>query len=326
MSSYLLSGSFAYDTILLHEGELQHRILPESLSKLNVAFGIDHVENEFGGTGGNIGYNSALLGDQPLLIGTLGKRDCEDYLNHLSKSGLDSTSLTLIEGQYCAHAWLLTDKKNNQITSFSGGSMKHMPVVPQTTPDIWHLSPENPITMAKLALQAQNSGKEYFFDPGQVLPYFLQGAAEKVNPLTNIVKNSKGLFVNEYEAELLVKHIGMPLEELAVINSVFIVRTLGGAGLDLITGEGLTHVPVAKTDRITDPTGCGDAFRAGFLYAYTRNMPLEYCAQLGATMGAFAIETSGGQNHNPTKEQINQRLFESFGVILQQKAKSSLRV
>jgi adenosine kinase len=208
MQPYLLSGSFAYDTILLHEGELQHSILPESLSRLNVSFGIDDVQNQFGGTGGNIGYNAALLGQRPLLIGTLGSKDSDSYLRHLSKSGSDGSSLTIIENALCAHAWILTDKKNNQITSFSGGSMKHMPSVPEDTPEIWHLSPENPMTMAALAVEAIKNNKKYFFDPGQVLPYFLQGASKSILSLEEIIKNATGLFVNEYENELLCNYLG----------------------------------------------------------------------------------------------------------------------
>lgn len=327
MKHYLLSGSFAYDTILLHEGHLEAAILPESISRLNVCFGIDHVENEFGGTAGNIGYNASLLKQQPLLVGSLGEKDSSEYIEKLDKSGLDSSTLTLVEKQYCAHAWILTDKNNNQITSFSSGAMKYRPTLPSETPEIWHLAPENPLTMAKLIVEGKKQNKQIFFDPGQMLPTFLEGITNSVLPLDDILKSINAIFVNEYEAELLSSYFKKPLEQLVQENDLFIIRTLGKDGVDIITKNNIEHVGVAKTTNIVDPTGCGDAFRAGFLYGYTQNAPLTYCAQVGATMGSFAIEHSGGQNHTVTFEEINMRLNDSFGVTLlsEHKAKNPLK-
>lgn len=327
MKHYLLSGSFAYDTILLHEGHLEAAILPESISRLNVSFGIDHVENEFGGTAGNIGYNASLLKQNPLLVGSLGQRDSAEYLIQLNKQGLDTSTLTFVEKQYCAHAWILTDKNNNQITSFSSGAMKYTPVVPEETPEIWHLAPENPLTMAALVLEGKKQNKQVFFDPGQMLPRFLEGNTNSVLSLEDILKSVSAVFVNEYEAELLSSYFKQPLDKLVQENDLFIIRTLGKDGVDIITKNGIQHVDVAKTSKIVDPTGCGDAFRAGFLYGYTQNAPLTYCAQVGATMGSFAIENSGGQNHVIAIEEINTRLHESFGVTLLSapKAKNPLK-
>lgn len=338
---YLLSGSFAYDTILKHDGYLETSILPESVARLNVSFGIDNVEDEYGGTGGNIAYNASLLDQTPLLVGSLGSKDSKDYLKKLASYGLSGDSLTIVEGVSCPHAWILTDKNNNQITSFSSGSMKYTPKLPTLTPDIWHLAPENPLTMAKLIVEAKSRNqpshalydaaitkKEFFFDPGQMLPYFLEGMTNSVLPLDDILKNVKALFLNEYEAELLTKHYKTDLPSLVNKYDFFVVNTLGKDGVIIYTKDDKKHIGVAKTNKIVDPTGCGDAFRAGFLYGYTKNMPLEYCAQVGSTMGSFAIEYSGGQNHKPTGEDINNRLYESFGVTLNEalKAKNPLRI
>lgn len=325
MTKYLLSGSFAYDTILLHEGELQQVILPESISRLNVSFGIDRVENEFGGTGGNIAYNASLLGQSPVIVGSLGGKDCETYLEKLASHKLESHTMTIIENEYCAHAWILTDKNNNQITSFNVGSMKHFPKLPLAYPEIWHLAPENPLTMAKLAMEGQKHNKKVFFDPGQMLPYFLNGASEKINSLENILIYATGLFVNEYEAELLSKHLKIDLQDLVKENNHFIIRTLGKNGVDLITAKGIEHIGVAHTDQVTDPTGCGDAFRAGFLYGYTHNLSLVDCVKIGSTMGSFAVEKSGGQNHNPSMKEIVDRLESSFNMKLSVQSKNSFK-
>lgn len=336
---YLLSGSFAYDTILKHEGYLETSILPESIAKLNVSFGIDNVQDEYGGTGGNIAYNASLLQQNPLLVGSLGSKDSHEYLNKLSSYGLDGNSLTIIEGVSCPHAWILTDKNSNQITSFSSGSMKYSPKIPDNTPEIWHLAPENPLTIAKLiveaSIQTQHNVdgpvpivKKVFFDPGQMLPYFLEGMTNSILPLNKILENSSALFLNEYEAQLLTNHYKTDLTALVSKYDLLIVNTLGKDGVNIYTKNGVEHVGVAKTNAIVDPTGCGDAFRAGFLYGYIKNMSLKYCAQVGATMGSFAIEKHGGQNHQPTIEDINNRLFDSFGVTLNQalKAKNPLRI
>lgn len=318
MKQYLISGSFAYDTILLHKGELHSNINPNALTKLNLAFGIDNVKNELGGTGGNIAYNSALLGQKPVLIGSLGKEDCKNYIQHLEDLNLDTTTLTIIENNSCAHAWILTDTSNNQITSFSVGSMKYMPKIPTETPEIWHLAPENPITTATLALEAMKNNKKYFFDPGQMISYYIAEATKEINPLENIIKNASAIFVNEHEAELLEKSLNKSLSQIVSENEneLFIIRTLGGDGLDLITKKEIKHIEVAKTNQIVDPTGCGDALRAGFMFGYTNGLSLETSCMIGATMGSFAIENMGGQNHNPTIQEINQRLLNSFGISL----------
>lgn len=302
--NYLLSGSFAYDTILLFNGKLETHILPESISRLNVSFLIDSTKDEFGGTGGNISYNASLLGDNPMILGILGDSDMKPYVKHLKSRNLNIDNMTVIEDQKCPHAWILTDSNNNQITSFSIGAMKYKSNIPDNTPDIWHLAPENPLTSALLAKTAIERNKEYFFDPGQCLPAFIGGVTTSVLDLDTILKNAKGIFVNDYEWELLANHLKVksPFEFLS--EKQILVRTLGGKGVDLFYDGKLVHFDVVHTDKIVDPTGCGDSFRAGFLYAYTRNYSLEDAVQLGSVMGHYAIQHSGGQNHFHTLYEI----------------------
>lgn len=310
-NEYLLSGSVAYDTILIHKGEFHQRIMPESLKRINVSFGIDSHKTEYGGTGGNIAYNAALLGQNPMLVSSVGN-DAENYIAHLKRQGIDTSFLTIINHEPTAHVWIPTDAGNSQFAFFAAGAMKYKPALPKITPNLWHLSPESQVTTAALAKEALSQGKQYFFDPGQALPGFLEGIAESVMPLTDIIMQAKGLFVNEYEAELLCLKTGVSLENLVKDSNRFVIRTKGGDGVDLITAEGVVSLPVAKTNAITDPTGCGDAFRAGFLSSYTQGNSLIESVELGAVMGSFAVETSGGQNHQPTMPEIVDRLVESY--------------
>lgn len=303
---YLLSGSFAYDSILLHTGHFHARILPEALARLNVAFGVNAVEEAFGGTGGNIAYNASLLGQRPLLVGALG-RDGDRYRAHLKKHGLNASTLVQ-SSEATAHAWILTDSLNNQITAFHPGAMATPPDVPAETPDWWLLSPNHVGNTAALAKRGLAAGKQILFDPGQALPGFLEGHAEAILPLSELLANAHGLFVNDYEGELLCERTGKPLEHWVQADNHFVICTRGGQGLDLYTAQGREHFDVAPANVIVDPTGCGDALRAGFLYGLTQGWTLPDCARLGAVMGSFAIECAGGQGHAPTLATIFQRL------------------
>lgn len=307
---YLLSGSFAYDTILHHAAPFDASILPEAVSKLNVCFDIASVQDEFGGTGGNIAYNAAMLGQRPMLVGSVGD-DVQRYADWLRHQGLSTTTLTLAPGKACAHAWITSDAQGNQLTAFSRGAMTTQPILPATTPELWHLAPDYPVTMATLARKAIEEGKSFFFDPGQALPDFLSvpSMVDDILPLPAVLAAAKGIFVNDYEAELLIARTGVPLETWLTAPGQFIVRTLGSQGVTACVLDSSGAVVrytcgVAPTDAILDPTGCGDAFRAGFLFGYTAGWPMEASLGLGSVMGSFAIEARGGQNHRPALDAI----------------------
>jgi len=316
---YLLSGSFAYDTILHHAAPFTQSILPASLSKLNVCFDIESVKEEFGGTGGNIAYNAALLQQSPLLVGCVGQ-DIQRYADWMRHNGLAVDTLTLAPNEACAHAWITSDAQGNQLTAFSRGAMTASPCVPAETPELWHLAPEYPVNIARLAHQAIEQGKDFFFDPGQALPDFLAvpSMVDDILPLPAILAAAKGIFVNDYEAELLIARIGLPLEKWLMLPGQFYVRTRGSqgvvAGLRGVNGQVVTYAcGIAPTDAIVDPTGCGDAFRAGFLFGYTQGWTMEASLALGSVMGSFAIEARGGQNHRPSGDAIWQRFNEFTG-------------
>lgn len=299
---YLISGSFAFDTILLHNGEFHHRILPESLAKLNVAFGVDSEKTEFGGTGGNIAYNSRLFDNNPLLVGCLGY-DCNHYIQNMKSIGLDTRPLSIIETENTAHAWILTDANNNQITAFHMGAMKVEAQVNTYTPNIWHLAPSSVTHTISLFQKGQSENKIILLDPGQATPGFIADL-ESFIPM---LEYSTGIFVNEYECELIEEKTKLPINTWVKNEKQFVIKTLGSKGLIIYTQDNEQHINTAKPTEILDPTGCGDSLRAGFLYGYIQGWSLTDCAKYGAAVASFAIEKSGGQNHKPSLTQITER-------------------
>jgi adenosine kinase len=305
---YLLFGSFAYDTILLHAGRFDARILPDALTRLNVSFGVDSVQDEFGGNAGNIAYNAAIIHQDstlgtkpvwPLLVGALGDVDAAPYIERLTTMGHDVSTLKQVPGARCAHAWIMTDQRNNQITAFSAGPMAASVTLPPESPlpQLWHIAPEAPLNMSVMAALAIEKGATFFFDAGPELPVLLDGVGHSHVELVTVLEQAEGIFVNDYEAALLEQRTGRPLASWINSPTQFVARTLGGEGVELIAQNGTTRISVAKADVVTDPTGCGDAFRAGFVHAWLNNWSLVDCARLGAAMGSFAVETSGGQKH-----------------------------
>ncbi|RQR65557.1 carbohydrate kinase family protein [Burkholderia sp. Bp9125] len=303
---YLLAGSYAYDTVLRHPHAFQQRILPHAIDKLNVSFSLDSVAEEFGGCAGNIAYNAALLWDEPMLVGNVGA-DGERYLKRLESWGLDNTTLGFVPDRPTAHAWLLSDARGNQLTSFHAGALKAPVRVPAAAPDLWHIGPEDQANMVTLALAAREAGASYFFDPGQALPALLDGVAEDIAPLEHVLADATGIFVNEYETELLRGQFP-DLRTLLIRPDQFIVCTRGADGVEVLSHDGSLMLPCAKADAVVDPTGCGDAFRAGFLHGYARDWSLADCAALGSVMGALAVGSVGGQNHRATRVQVYARL------------------
>ena len=302
---YLLSGSFAYDTVLNHPQTFSQRIKPDAIDKLNTSFHIDSVSESFGGCAGNISYNAAHLNDKPMLVGNLGM-DCDRYLACIEGWGLDTSTLGVVFGEPTAHAWMLTDSSGNQISSFHAGAMKSsVQFNPFSTPLLWHLAPEDPVNMVRLALLAREVGAEYFFDPGQALPALLEGVADHIAPLKDVIGGAKGIFVNEYEADQLFARLS--LRDYLTNRYHFVVRTRGSAGVDLFHSGTATSLGPAPADSVVDPTGCGDAFRAGFLHAYVREHSLESCVALGAVMGALAVGSEGGQSHAVTCDDVYAR-------------------
>lgn len=306
----LLSGGLVYDSILLHKGEFHARILPESLSRLNVAFGVQDEKQEFGGCAGNIAYNLSLLNLQPMLIASIG-HDGDKFIKWLEQNNI-STQYLHQSSQQTAHAWILTDTQNNQITGFMAGCMKEKCKIPTITPKLWHLAPDMCEVTSEYIKEAIYQEKDYFFDPGQALPAFLEGDGEHIISLEKILNNANGIFLNEYEFELIYEKLGESFFNVFNNKTMFIIKTLGSKGVWCYKKDTSFSVDVANADKIIDPTGCGDAFRAGFLYGYLNQFDLKQCVELGAVMGSFAIEQHGGQNHKVTIQKLINRYQKNY--------------
>lgn len=317
-NNYLVHGSLAWDSILIHKGEFQARILPKEIARLNVSFGVDEHREEFGGTAGNIVYNASLMGDHPMLIANLGTRDGADYERHLKDHKCDVENITWHEGSM-AHAWILTDEKNNQISAFSPGVMARKVQVPESAKElkVWHLAPESASNTKRMVMLAQEWGVPYILDPGQSLPDLM--GIEKVNDhdwnFKEMVMGAEGLFLNEYETQLMESWWGASLTEIFKASSrmEWIVQTLGGKGLKWITREGEETLKSYPVSQVIDPTGCGDSLRAGFLYGKMRGLGLKESLAWGSALASFVVESCGGQNHQVSLSQVQYRKDQLLG-------------
>lgn len=305
MNEYLLSGSYVYDKFLTNKNQFHE--LKSSLINNSV----DSIKNEFGGNAGNIAYNSTLLDQYPYLVGCLGS-DSLSYKEHLLSIGLNPDTLTYFNNIPSASSYIEVNAQYSSILDFNAGALGFRPLLPKdisNLPDLWHLSADNPLTTIWLAKNAIENNKKYFFDPGQSLPYFFSGM--KIFYLEDIIKNSLGIFLNNMEYELLTYNFKHNLNNF-INEDQFIIRTLGSEGLELITKNHTQKIFIANSIELVEPTGCGDAFRSGFIYAYMNGYDLIKSAQLGATMSSFAIEKIASQNHTPTLDEIFERVNLAF--------------
>jgi adenosine kinase len=288
----LICGSMAYDTIMVFNDQFKKHILPEQIHILNVAFLVPDMRREFGGCAGNIAYNLNLLGGEPVIMATVGD-DGGSYLDRLEQLGLESTCVTTVPDTYTAQAFITTDLDDNQITAFHPGAMNHSHQnradrVPEIALAI--VAPDGRQAMIEHADQLAAAGIPFVFDPGQGLPMF------NGEELLDFVRKASFVIVNDYEGHLLAERTGVSLETLAREVKALVV-TLGARGA-LVYADGQMHdIAPVTASRVLDPTGCGDAFRAGFMFGVNQGLAIVDCARLGAVLGALKIEHRGGQNH-----------------------------
>ena len=304
----LICGSIAYDTIMVFRDQFKNHILPEQIHILNVAFLVPDMRREFGGCAGNIAYNLKLLGGEPLIMATVGE-DSGLYMQRLKKLGLPTQHVREIPDAYTAQAFITTDLDDNQITAFHPGAMNfsqsnHIADAQGVTLGI--VSPDGRDGMLQHAREFAEAGIPFVFDPGQGLPMF--GGDE----LMHFLKIADYCTVNDYEAKLLTERTGRSLGQLAEEVKALIV-TLGGNGSHIYSGGHRLDIPCVKPEAVVDPTGCGDAYRAGLLYGITAGWDWEKTGRLSAVMGAIKIAHRGGQNHRPTREEIAERYSRAFG-------------
>jgi len=299
----LVSGSLAYDQIMTYPGEFKDHILPQQSADLNISFLVNSLSRQFGGTAGNIAYNLALLGEQSTVIASLGQ-DCNPYLEWLRNNGISTETLTINQSTYTATAYISTDVKGNQIAFFYPGSMEYpsTTVIPYYDPTNTFsiVSPGNIVDMSKLTANYKQSSIPYIFDPGQQIPAIPQQA------LLECITGAYLLICNAYEFDMIKTVTEYSTEDLLRLTNQIIV-TQGASGSTLINDDG-THLIEAKhVGYAADPTGAGDAYRAGLLKGLISDHSIVDAAQMGATCASFCVETTGTQNHRFTLDEFTQR-------------------
>jgi adenosine kinase len=304
----LVTGSMAYDTIMVFPDRFKNHLLADQLHILNVCFLAPEMRREFGGTAGNIAYNLKLLGEDALLMATVGE-DIEPYLYRLERLRIDTKLLKKIPGQFTAQAFITTDLDDNQITAFHPGAMNHSHenhIDKGLGAGLAIIGPDGKEGMLQHARECAAHGISFMFDPGQGLPMFSR------EELLEMVKLGSYLAVNDYEGKLLEEKTGEKLEDLARELKA-LIHTLGAQG-SVIFADGARHqIPCVAPDAVLDPTGCGDAYRAGLLYGIARGWDWPSTGRLASVMGAVKIAHRGPQNHKPTRDEISARYTKAFG-------------
>jgi adenosine kinase len=307
----LVCGSMAYDTVMLFEGRFRDQILPERIHVLNVAFLVPTMRRNFGGCAGNIAYNLKLLGGDGLIMATVG-HDFGPYQSWLERHGLDGRHVRRLDSEFTAQAYITTDLDNNQITAFHPGAMNHAHlnrIGEATGIKLGIVSPDGRQGMLEHAEQFAAAGIPFMFDPGQGLPMF-DGAE-----LRAFIERSRWVAVNDYEASLLAERCGWSLEDIAARVEALIV-TRGADGSEIRASGRRYEIPSARPERVVDPTGCGDAYRAGLLFGLQRGLDWPTAGRVASLAGAIKIEQHGTQQHHYSWPQFTARFHEAFGYSL----------
>jgi adenosine kinase len=289
----LVCGSLAFDSIATFGGRFADQIMANQLHVLNVSFLVPSLRREFGGCAGNIAYNLAALGGEPVIVAAVGA-DGGDYLARLHSWGATTEHVREVAEAFTAQAFIITDTDNNQITAFHPGAMQwaHETAVPARADiRIAIIAPDGRSAMLDHARQLADAGVPFIFDPGQGLPMF------DGDELRAFVDRATWVAVNDYEAQMLAERTGRSIEAMSRSHLRGVVVTLGAHGCEVWQQGEKTVVPGVAATEIVDPTGCGDAFRSAMLYGLERGWPLVDCARLGNRLGALKIASRGGQNH-----------------------------
>jgi len=306
--SALICGSVAYDTILVFPDRFKAHLLPDKLHILNVAFLVPEMRREFGGCAANIAYGLKLLGDEGVAMATAGD-DFEPYRRRMLSQGLSVEHIKVIDGTFTAQAFITTDIDDNQITAFHPGAMQfaHVNKVADAAGvALGIIAPDGRQAMLEHAAQFEAAGIPFIFDPGQGLPMF--GAAE----LAQFIEQARWVAVNDYEWELMQQKTGLTAADVVAQVEALIV-TRGAEGSLIHTKERTITVPSVKPRAVVDPTGCGDAYRAGLIHGLLRGLDWETTGRIASLMGSMKIESRGPQNHVFTRAQFEDRYRDNFG-------------
>ncbi|MFZ5813172.1 MAG: carbohydrate kinase family protein [Thermodesulfobacteriota bacterium] len=307
----LVSGSLAYDRIMTFPGRFSDHILPDKIHILNVCFLVNGLTEKFGGTAGNIAYSLKLLGEDPVILSTAGK-DFAAYADWLASRGLSFEGIRRIEEEFTAGAYITTDQSDNQITGFNPGAMKHpcgYAVDGHDAADILAIvAPGNLDDMRNYPRIYKKRGIRFVLDPGQNITAFSGGE------LAEMLTGATYLISNDYELELIQNATGLTRADILARVSA-LITTLGEKGSVIRQGDREILVPPAKPREVKDPTGAGDAFRAGLLKGLRAGLPLEKAGRLGSVSAVYAVERHGTQEHSYTPEEFAARYEENFGPL-----------
>mgnify|MGYP001030103680 CR=1 FL=1 len=307
----LICGSMAFDTIMVFHDRFKNHILPEQIHILNVAFLVPDLRREFGGCAGNIAYNLKMLGGEPVIMATAGD-DFGPYAERLRGLDIGQAHLRNVPGSYTAQAFITTDLDDNQITAFHPGAMNsaHLNAVADATDiKLGIVAPDGRQGMLDHARQFHEAGIPFIFDPGQGMPMFSGVELQDFVALADYVA------VNDYEAEMLQERTGRKLEALAKEVKALVV-TLGAKGSRIYAGGQVHDIPPAKPHAIMDPTGCGDAYRAGLMFAMLKGYDWSTAGRLAGLLGSIKIASRGGQNHRFDFDEVAERFRAEYGYAL----------
>ena len=304
----LICGSLAYDNIMVFPDQFKNHILPDKVHMLNVCFLVPDMRREFGGCAGNIAYNLNLLGGNGKAMGTVG-HDFAPYAEWMDQKGVSRQYLKTISSTYTAQAFITTDLNDNQITAFHPGAMNFSHEVKIPTNDgisLGLISPDGRDGMIQHAEQFAEAGIPFIFDPGQGLPMF------DGDDLLKFIEQATFVTVNDYEAQLMQERTKLSEGEIAERVKALIV-TRGGEGSIIYADGQKKHIPAVNVDELHDPTGCGDAYRAGLIYGISNDMDWETTGRIASLIGAIKIQHHGTQNHHFTQDEFAELYKEEFG-------------
>ena len=304
----LICGSLAFDTIMVFGDRFANHILPDKIHILNVSFLVPQMRREYGGCAGNIAYNLSLLGDHGVPMATVGS-DFGPYRERLERGGIPTGHVRVIASELTAQAFITTDLDDNQITAFHPGAMQHSHanrVSEAHGITLGIVAPDGREGMLEHAAQFAAAGIPFIFDPGQGLPMF--GAEE----LQGFLRQARWVTVNDYEWQLLQQKSRWGVSEIMQHVEALIV-TRGAAGAVIHTRGEEIRIPAAPVHAVVDPTGAGDAFRAGLLHGLLHGRDWRTTGLIASLMGAIKVESRGTQNHRFTREEFAQRLAAAFG-------------
>ncbi len=309
----ILSGSISIDRIMNFAGKYADHIQADKLHVLSLSVFIDKLTNSRGGTAANIAYNMALLGERPIVLGSLGT-DASDYLSSMTELGINTEHIHVSESPTATFT-VLTDSEDNQIGGFFPGAMAD---ISKLTLELWHntkslvvISANDPLGMDQLVKECIEHKLDYAYDVGQ------QVTNITVEQMKLGVEHAKLLMVNDYELGAIIGRTGYSEAELIKMIPI-IITTLGAKGTR-ITGSSIPKeilIPAVKDVVVVDPTGAGDAYRAGFLYGYLRNWDLTTCAELGSVIATYTITKHGTQTHTFTLAEIYKKHYSAYGTHL----------